>query len=108
MADRQEGVAATERACVSAGETVSAAFGRGRRRPPLRRCPRCGGQHCAWQEQALCQRCRRETQPDSSALVGLVRQARLERREGLELPAVLPGQMVLPGIGNPPDAEIPY
>ena len=49
------------------------------RRPPVRRCPRCGGHMVAWQEGRLCNRCDQETAPDSRSLVEMIRERRLER-----------------------------
>ena len=86
-----------------------AAF-RFRRRPPMQRCPRCGRQFPSWAEQRLCVTCRRETQPDSSTLVQMIREQRAER-ELVNVP--LPGQLSLLAEDpvaalNPSDAEIPY
>lgn len=37
-----------------------------RNRPPKRRCPRCGGEHYAWQEGAGCAGCRRQAREDDA------------------------------------------
>lgn len=52
------------------------------RKPPLSRCPRCGRQRRSWKVSSLCVLCLRETQPDSDALVGEVRDRRQARRQG--------------------------
>lgn len=99
---------------ISEGRSIldSSAASRFRRRPPMQRCPRCGRQFPSWAEQRLCVTCRRETQPDSSTLVQMIREQRAER----ELASVpLPGQLSLDLLEqdavaalNPPDPEIPY
>jgi len=50
-----------------------------RKRPPLRRCPSCGGDFYAWSAGGICTRCRRGTQADATALADLARERRLER-----------------------------
>lgn len=46
------------------------------RRPPKRRCPLCGTDHYAWQEDALCKGCRPELDTGAAEAV---REARGER-----------------------------
>jgi hypothetical protein len=52
-----------------------------RRRPPKRRCPRCGTAFYSWADGVLCSLCRRSTQPDRSALVEEIRRRRAERND---------------------------
>ncbi len=56
--------------------------GRGRqRRPPVRTCPVCGGQHCAWAEGTLCRRCNGdEVQEREQGLGAVLREQRAKRR----------------------------
>ncbi len=56
------------------------------RRPPLRTCPLCGGDHYAWQEDALCKRCRPEL---DSGFVDVVREQRAERKQARDERTVL-------------------
>lgn len=70
-----------------------------RHRPPLRRCPGCGGDVYAWTEGTACRRCMSETAGDSQALVEMVREGR-RRRTG-ETPATF-------GHGTLPPDDIPY
>lgn len=51
-----------------------------RRRPPKRRCPVCGGDVYAWQEDTPCRKCAAGLRPDRSALVDEIKSRRLERR----------------------------
>ena len=56
------------------------------RRPPKRRCPGCGGDVYAWQEDALCRSCLAEERPHRAELADVVRENRTGRLEGRELP----------------------
>lgn len=53
----------------------------GRRRPPKRRCPVCGGDVYAWQEDTPCRKCAAELRPDRSALVDEIKSRRAARRD---------------------------
>lgn len=55
------------------------------RRPPLRICPICGGDHYAWSEQQACRRCRDDVLGERTALAEELKRRRLERRARLGL-----------------------
>ncbi len=73
------------------------------RRPPLRRCQRCGGDYYAYQQSGICQRCRRATADDARALRELVHERRVAYHGGqLEIPVPAQSEKLFP------TDDIPY
>lgn len=84
-----------------------AAFGspktRGRRKPPLRRCPKCRRLHRAWQDFTVCRACKREELripiQEGYSIREMLRRRRGEEAAAPEAPAAS---------GHPQDDGIPY